>query len=160
MSTHLTWDSVIDQLAGRLILTLRYIPDKRLAPNGRKKLHHMTESRLTKPWRQLGREVGEACGWSSPAEFELTETIHWHTDDIDRCPDNDAVPSMLKPIIDGLVDAKVIRNDSQRWCKRLTIEQSRGASTPTHITLVITQRERLRANRSKRPRREVPDHLD
>lgn len=94
-------------------------PSRRLAPNrGVSKLHKGRDvAELREAAMYAGMESADGMTFTGPVS--LSVLVKWAKGE--RSKDLDSVAVMCKPALDGLVDAEIMRNDSQ--VKRLTVCQ-------------------------------------
>ena len=101
------------------------------------RLHWSKRAYLTKSWRH-------AAGWAARAariypfatQVDVTVTVHKARAG-GRWDPHNLMPT-VKAAVDGMVDAKVLRDDSRDYVRRVSIEA--GEPRPRNaITLVITE---------------------
>jgi hypothetical protein len=54
-----------------------------------------------------------------------------------RLPDADGLVTQLKPVLDGLVQAKWLVDDSEKWCEQTMPTQRKGVHTG-HVKVIAT----------------------
>ena len=84
------------------------IPDSRIAPNSRK--HYMAQNKIRGKHRELAKATAMALAPKKPLEnVMLVRTFYLKNK---RRRDGDNLASACKAYLDGIVDAKVIKDDS------------------------------------------------
>jgi len=85
-----------------------------LSPNTRRRMHWAAQARITKEQREL------ACYSSRTAQPIELRHRDVHLTLVrgkgQRLVDLDALGSICKPFLDGIVDAGWLHNDSPKWC--------------------------------------------
>jgi hypothetical protein len=101
------------------MIVLEDIDPRRLVSANRR-IHHMVRAKVCAYWRELARDAATAaygvaddgCTWHRRARI----TITYRFPDLRRRETANLYTYVAKPIVDGLVDARVIPDDDDLHC--------------------------------------------
>lgn len=101
------------------MILLEDINPRRLVSANRR-IHHMVRSQVCAYWRELARNAArdaygiadEGCTWHRRARVVIT----YRFPDLRRHDVGNLYPYVAKPIVDGLVDAKILPDDDDLHC--------------------------------------------
>jgi hypothetical protein len=131
------------EVGGGMTLTICVpgTPSKLLAPNKARTVHYMAKAKVSRELRETGRLAAlsvlslfhDATRPIFTGPVVLTETIYWGRGE--RRVDLSAVPSLCKPLEDGLTDAGVWLDDSQ--VVTLIVKQQRDPDGFGYVTFEV-----------------------
>lgn len=106
--------------------------------NANDRLHHHAKAKLTRAWREVAAATVNS-GWHPDHYYRvhITVAIRW-PDNIRRDPGN-WYPT-AKAIVDGLVDAELIHDDSDTYVVGPDLRRERP-NGPARVTVTITPLE-------------------
>lgn len=115
--------------------TLRLIYEGPLSTvNARRRMHYQAVGRENRGIREWAGLAARHQWTGGPAETVTIEFVQTTT--TRRMPDPDACQGASKPIIDGLVDAGVIPDDTGTHVESITYHAPEHTGTPALICLV------------------------
>ena len=97
--------------------------------------HYRKVSADRKKWRAMGHHLAELAQVPPCSAIEVT---CWGVYPGGRLPDPDACAPSLKGVLDGIVDAGVIPDDTGEWVKAITYlpaVKAKGATPALHVLL-------------------------
>lgn len=102
-----------------MTLLLDDINPRRLISANRR-IHHMVRAEVCGYWRKLAHDAAvDAYGWADAGETwheRVRVVLHVRFPDLRRRDVGNLYPYVAKPIVDGLVDARLIPDDDDHHC--------------------------------------------
>jgi len=114
---------------------LLVVPMRPTLTNQAHRWHYRTISADRKKWRGLGLALAEQAKVPACTAIEVT---CWGVYPGGRLPDPDAVAPSLKGVLDGLVDAGVVPDDTGEWVKAITYlpaVKEKGVDAALHVLI-------------------------
>lgn len=114
---------------------LLVIPMRPTLTNAVHNMHFRKASAERKKWRGMGLALAEQAKVPSCTAIEVT---CWGVYPGGRLPDPDAVAPSLKGVLDGLVDAGVVPDDTGEWVKAITYlpaVKEKGVDAALHVLI-------------------------
>jgi crossover junction endodeoxyribonuclease RusA len=117
-------------------------------PNQTVRWHWGRRAKERRVWRDASAWGARAAyGRSSMAghhrPVEVAVTFHFR---VTRTRDRDNLVASLKPVLDGLVDAGILKDDSPTWLRSLVVREQVAPTERLGITVEVSE---LRASRSE-----------
>lgn len=120
---------------GRFRSWLLVIPMRPTSTNAVHNWHYRKVSADRKKWRGMGAAAAETAAIPPLASMKVT---CWGVYPGGRLPDPDACAPSLKGVLDGIVDAGVIPDDTGEWVKAITYlpaVKERGVDAALHVLI-------------------------
>lgn len=114
---------------------LLVIPMRPTLTNAVHNMHFRKASADRKKWRAMGLHLAELAQVPPLASIEVT---CWGVYPGGRLPDPDACAPSLKGVLDGIVDAGVIPDDTGEWVKAITYlpaVKEKGVDAALHVLI-------------------------
>jgi crossover junction endodeoxyribonuclease RusA len=114
---------------------LLVIPMRPTLTNAVHNMHFRKASAERKKWRGMGLALAEQAKVPACTAIEVT---CWGVYPGGRLPDPDAVAPSLKGVLDGLVDAGVVPDDTGEWVKAITYlpaVKEKGVDAALHVLI-------------------------
>lgn len=114
-------------------------PAKLLTHNAERSLHHMERASIVKLWRKSAKVWAQV---TRTPKFKSVEVSFLIEQAKGKLADNGAHIPVTKAIVDGLVDARIIKDDTGEYVTRITyLPVIRGEKD--QVTVVLEGEERL-----------------
>jgi len=114
---------------------LLVVPMRPTLTNAVHNMHYRKASADRKKWRAMGHRLTELANVPPLASIEVT---CWGVYPGGRLPDPDACAPSLKGVLDGIVDAGVIPDDTGEWVKAITYlpaVKEKGVDAALHVLI-------------------------
>ena len=114
---------------------LLVVPMRPMLTNAVHNMHFRKASAERKKWRGMGLALAEQAKVPACGAIEVT---CWGVYPGGRLPDPDAVAPSLKGVLDGLVDAGVVPDDTGEWVKAITYlpaVKEKGVDAALHVLI-------------------------
>ena len=123
------------------VIFVPYLPDPCLLPNRRRNAHWSVQNEATQALRMAVR--GADIRMDDVHQLPLTErveiayTVFWgdRYKGKRKLPDVDALPTACKPILDGLIDAGILVDDSDEHVGKVSATQVRGDKEGVYVMI-------------------------
>lgn len=112
-------------------LTIKDIPVSMNGPRGLLRMHWARRRKYTEKWSWM---IRGALGYPGVLEPAPDKARVYITQYRKRLMDTDNLFASVKPILDGLIDWQLIRDDSPGHCE-LTVKQEKSGETRTEISI-------------------------
>lgn len=128
----------VETVAWVVQIVIPVAPPSSLSPNARRRGNVWEQREATRVMREEAYYAARTIEtrWTG-GKVHIHEHVIWPKSKR-NLPDPDSVASLCKPILDGIIDAGILPDDSDKYVATVTQSQERGTETTGQTIISIT----------------------